>query len=274
MTLLQSILLGILQGLTEFLPISSSAHLILAQELLGLPEADLLFGVLVHLGTLIAVCTAFRTTIGTLFKSFFQMGKDCLHGRFSHMTQGESRRMIVLLFLSLLPLIPVYLWKDFIEPLLVSPLIAGICLTFNGLMLILCDMAPEGTKTAATMTRRDALFVGLIQSVAVFPGISRSGSTITAGLCRGLDRTYAASYSFILSLPTILGGALLELIDALSSGIDPHALPFYLAGMVAAALSGFAAIRLLQRILRSKRFVYFAIYSFIIGIVTILRTVF
>lgn len=274
MTFLQSILLGILQGLTEFLPISSSAHLILGQELFGLPEADLLYSVLVHVGTLIAVCVAFRSTIGELFKGVFQMGSDCLHGRFSHMTEGKSRRMVLLLLISLLPLIPVFLLKDFIEPLLISPLIAGICLTFNGLMLILCDMAPQGKKTAETMTRGDALFVGLIQSVAVFPGISRSGSTITAGLCRGLDRSYAASYSFILSLPTILGGALLELIDALSVGIDPHALPVYLAGMIAAALSGFAAIRLLQRVLHSKRFVYFAIYSFIIGIITILRTVF
>lgn len=272
MTVLQSILLGVIQGLTEFLPVSSSAHLILGQELFGTEEPDLLFSVLVHLGTLLAVLVAFRNTIRPLFAEALCMGRDLLKGRTDRDRGQSSRRMIFFLLLSLVPLLAIYPLKSFLDPFLVSPLITGICLIFNAFVLILCDLKSTGSKTSLTMTWKDSLFVGIIQCIAILPGLSRSGSTITAGVCRGLDRNYAAEYSFILSIPTILAGAVLELADALNKGVDPGKIPVYLAGMTSAALAGFGAIRLLQHILKSKRFIYFALYSLAVGITAVFWT--
>ena len=266
MSALQGLLLGLLQGLTEFLPVSSSAHLILFQDWFGISEPDLLFSVLVHLGTLAAIFIAFRKTIASLFGEVIQLGKKAVTGKVSFRESSEQRKLLFWLLLSLIPLFFVYPFKSLFDPLLVSPLIAGICLLFNSFVLLLCDMAPSGKKTADETTWFDALFVGVMQCAAILPGLSRSGTTITAGICRGMKRSFAAKYSFLLSIPTILGGALLELIDALKEGIDPANLPAYLIGMGAAALSGLLALRLLKKILRSKRFVYFALYTFAIGI--------
>lgn len=273
MTVLQSILLGLLQGLTEFLPVSSSAHLILAQKLFGIEEPELLFSVLIHLGTLLAVFAAFRKQINGLIREVFCTGKDLLTGNFSVKRASPHRKTLLGLLVSLIPLLLIYPIKNILDPLLISPLVAGICLLFNALVLILCDTVRNSTKTAETMTWKDALFVGLVQCVAILPGLSRSGATVTAGVCRGFDRSYAAQYSFLLSIPTILGGAVLELADALSMGIDPQKIPVYLVGTATAALSGFGAIRLLEWLLKSKRFVYFAFYSFAVGIAAILWTV-
>lgn len=275
MTFLQSLLLGLIQGLTEFLPISSSAHLVIAQTIFGLNsagEADLMFSVMVHLGTLAAVMLAFRKTIGRLFREVFRTAGDLCTRKFSWQQAGPTRRMLIFLIVSLLPLFVVYPFSSKLDPFLNSTLVVGICLIFNSFILILSDMAPERMKTAKTMNWKDALFVGVIQCVAILPGISRSGSTITAGLSCGMKRSYAAKYSFILSIPTILGGALLEILDAVKTGIDTSLIPVYLTGMIAAAVSGFFAIKLLQMILKSKRFVWFAVYCFLAGVGTLIWT--
>lgn len=269
-----ALLLGLLQGLTEFLPISSSAHLLLTQKFFGYEEGDLLFSVTVHLGTLIAVCIAFRKTVKELFFEVFRTGKDLITLRISPAKASSSRRLLGLLILSLIPLFIVYPFKGYLDPLLVSPLIGGICLIFNGLILLLCDMVPAGSKTAKTAKVTDALFVGVVQCVALLPGISRSGSTITAGVCQGMKRSFAAKYSFLLSIPTILGGAILEFAEAWGEGIDPSKIPLYLTAMAGAALAGLGAILLLKKVLKSKGFHYFAIYSFILGMVTVLTEVF
>lgn len=269
MTFLQSLLLGLVQGLSEFLPVSSSAHLILLQEFFGIngaEDADLLFSVLVHLGTLIAVFIAFRKTIWELILEAIRLVKDLFTKKFSWKEAKSARRMLIFLILSLLPLFVIYPIKSVLDPLLVSPVIAGICLIFNGAILFLADFAQNLSKNANTMTWKDALYIGCIQCVAVLPGISRSGSTITAGLTCGLKRSYAAKYSFILSIPTILGGAVLEIADAVGSGIDPSKIPVYLVGMITAMISGFFAIKLLQYILKSKRFLYFSVYCLVLGI--------
>ena len=266
MSLLQAILLGLLQGLTEFLPVSSSAHLLLAQRWLGVDSADLTFSVAVHLGTLFAVFVSFRKEIGGLCRTVFT-------GRIFLRPKEEPSRLFWLLILSLLPLFLIYPFKDFLDPLLLSPTVAGICLLFNGLILLLCDLAPSGRKTADTMRKKDALFVGILQGFALLPGLSRSGTTVTAGVCRGLDRSFAAQSSFLLSIPTILGGALLEGLDAWSAGLNAALLLPCFWGMLAAALSGFCAITLLKYLLRSKKFFYFALYTFALGVITLVGEV-
>lgn len=263
MSILQGILLGLLQGLTEFLPVSSSAHLLLVQDWLGLTAPQLTFSVAVHLGTLSAVLFSFRKEIGGLCRTVFT-------GRIFLRPKEERSRLFWLLLLSLLPLLLIYPFKDFLDPLLLSPTVAGICLLFNGLILLLCDLVPSGGKTAGEMKKRDALFIGLLQSVALLPGLSRSGTTVTAGLCRGLDRSFAAQYSFLLSIPTILGGAVLEGWKVLEAGLEPSVLLPCLWGTVAAALSGFCAISLLKYLLRSKKFFYFALYTFALGVIALL----
>ena len=276
MSFWQALLLGIVQGLTEFLPVSSSGHLIIFQEIFGLSgtgETDLLFDVLVHVGTLIAVVVAFRKTLWRLIREFFKMIRDIFTRKFSWKEAGAPRRMIVWLILSLLPLFAVLLFKDKIDPLLTSTLVVGVCLIFNAVILLLADMAPKGHKTAKEMTWKDALFVGIIQCVGILPGISRSGSTITAGVTSGMKRSFAAKYSFILSIPTILGAAILQIADAVSIGIDASRIPVYLVGMAAAAVSGYFAIRLLQYLLKSKRFVIFSVYCLVVGIAVLIWTV-
>ena len=273
MSFVSSLLLGFLQGLTEFLPVSSSAHLLLAQKFFGYEQNDLLMNVTVHLGTLTAVCIAFRSEVKELFYEFFRVGKDLFTHRISGQKKTVSRKLLFRLTISLIPLLLVYPFKGYITPLLLSPLTAGICLIFNGLILLLCDTVPVGKKTAETVTAKDALFVGAVQCVALLPGISRSGSTVTAGVCRGMERSFAVKYSFLLSVPTILGGGILELADALNAGVDPAKIPFYSVATVAAALSGWGAVTLLKKILKSKGFYYFAIYSFVLGAVTVLTEV-
>lgn len=263
MTILRAVLLGLLQGLTEFLPVSSSAHLLLAQNWQGSDAPQLTFSMAVHLGTLFAVCLSFRREIGELCGAVFT-------GSIFRRPKEEQSRLFWLLFLSLLPLLLIYPFNDLLDPLLLSPSVAGICLLFNGLILLLCDLAPSGSKTAGNMKKRDALFVGILQGFALLPGLSRSGTTVTAGVCRGLDRAFAAKFSFLLSIPTILGGALSEGLEVLETGLDPAFLVPCLWGTAAAALSGFCAISLLKYLLRSKKFFYFALYTFALGVITLL----
>lgn len=277
MTIIQSLLLGLIQGLTEFLPISSSAHLVLAQTVFGLSpdgEADLLFNILVHIGTLAAVCVAFRKLLLRLFADGIRMLQQIFTGKFHWKKASSGKRMIVFLIVSLLPLLVVYPLRELLEPIMSSVLCVGIALIFNAGILLISDFAPEGKKTPADMRFSDAIFVGAIQAAAVIPGISRSGSTITAGISCRLKRSFAAKYSFILSIPTILAAAVLEIVDAVQVGIHVSAIPVYLVGMLAAAVSGFFAIKLLQYLLKSKKFVIFAAYSLIVGVGAILWSFF
>lgn len=270
MSYLQAIILGLVQGLAEFLPISSSGHLKLFQKLLGLPnlEADyIFFDVLLHLGTLLAVLVVYRKIIGRLLREFFTM----LHLR--QPRRGETpdrplRRMIALLIISLLPLFAVLPIKDTLEAMGGNFLVVGVMLLLTGLALYACDRLPRGKKDEKEMTIWDSLFIGVAQCLAVMPGLSRSGMTISAGAARGLDRSYAVQFSFVMSIPTVLAAVLLELADAIRAGIDTAMLPKYLVGVAVAALSGIAAMRFLQIIAKRNRFGGFAYYCWGAGILS------
>ena len=181
---------------------------------------------------------------------------------------GPTRRMIVLLIVSLLPLFVILPLKSRLEKLGSNYLIVGIMLIITGLALYLCDHIPRGKKTEREMTIWDALVVGAAQAIAVMPGLSRSGMTISAGSARGLDRSYAVQFSFLMSIPTILAAVLLQLIDAVKAGIDASLLPKYLVGVVIAAVSGVASMRFLQFIARRSRFGGFAYYCWGAGILS------
>lgn len=270
MSYLQAIILGLVQGIAEFLPISSSGHLKLCEKLLGLPNVEtdyIFFDVLLHLGTLIAVFIVYHRVIWDLLKEFLAM----LHIRQyrpGETPDGPKRRMIVLLIASLLPLFLVLPLKGVLESLGGNYLVVGLMLLLTGLCLYVCDHLPRGKKDEREMTLWDSILIGLAQACAVMPGLSRSGMTICAGSARGLDRSYAVQFSFLMSIPTILAAVVLQLVDALQVGIDTALLPKYLVGVAVAALSGIAAMRFLQFIAKRSRFGGFAYYCWGAGVLS------
>ena len=270
MTYLQAIILGLVQGIAEFLPISSSGHLKIFEKLLGLPNLEtdyIFFDVLLHLGTLIAVLIVYHRVIARLLREAFTM-VHIRQARPGEEPDGPMRRMIVLILVSLLPLFVILPIKDHLEKLGSNYLVVGLMLMVTGLALYLCDHFPKGKKTEREMTIWDALIVGVAQACAVMPGLSRSGMTISAGSARGLDRSFAVQFSFLMSIPTIIAAVLLQLIDAVKAGIDASLLPKYLVGVVIAAASGVASMRLLQFIARRSRFGGFAYYCWGAGILS------
>ena len=272
MSYISAIILGLVQGVAEFLPISSSGHLSLFQHFFQLTDVEhdhMFFDVLLHLGTLVAVFFAYRRDIGELLREFFSM----IHLR--KLPQGQTpdipaRRMILMIIVATLPLLLVFPIKDRVELLYQNTFFIAFALVLTGTLLFVSDRMPRGHKTAGTATMTDALLVGLAQAVAVVPGLSRSGTTISAGMARGFDRTYAVKFSFLMSIPAVLGANILSIVDAVKTGIDPSLLPMYLVGVVVAMVSGYASISLLRFIARKGRFGGFAYYCWGAGLVTLI----
>lgn len=273
MTILEAILQGIIQGLTEFLPVSSSGHLSVFQHLFGINgESGVSFTLVLHLGTLIAVFVAFWDRIKKLIIEFFRMVKDIFTGKFKWKTMNAERRMIVMIVISILPLFGFYIFKDFFEGLSTDASIiaegAGFLYTSGLLFLSTSKACSNGTHTCGQLSARAAVFIGVFQGIALVPGISRSGSTISAGLIMGLKREEAVDYSFILGIPVILAGALLELKDLGGSGESVNAVPL-LIGFAVSAVAGYLAIRLIKLLVVSDKFRIFAYYTLIIGIIVL-----
>ena len=249
MNIIESIVLGIIQGLTEFLPISSSGHLALAQKMFGMQNAGFFLEALLHIGTLVAVFIAFRKLIAGLFKALFTMMGKIFRGKFSLKNAEPCERMLLMLIVSCLPLFVALIFKDKAEMLKDSLWTVGAALIVNSVILFVCDRLPDRKKDASNMGIGNSLAVGFMQAVAIIPGISRSGSTITAGVASGLDREFAAQYTFILSIPTILAGAAVSFKDAVAeNAIIAQDIPAYIVGVVVSGVVGFFAIRLLQYI--------------------------
>ena len=272
MTIFDAIVQAIIQGLTEFLPVSSSGHLKLYQAITGqtVEEGTFLL-VILHLGTLVAVCIAFWDTIWALIKEFFVMIKDIFTGKFKWKTMNPERRMIVMLVISLLMLVPFYFFKDKFEN--VSLPILGCCFLFTSIELFFASRIRNTKKTAGDITVLDAIIIGLFQCVALFPGVSRSGSTISGGLFRGLEKETAVRYSFILGIPAILGGCLVELKDLLEGEIEVAIVPTII-GFVVAAIVGILAIKLVKWLIKSDNFIVFSIYTLLVSIGTFAYVIF
>ena len=274
MNIIESIVLGIIQGLTEFLPISSSGHLALAQKMFGMQNAGFFLEALLHIGTLVAVFIAFRKLIAGLFKALFTMMGKIFRGKFSLKNAEPCERMLLMLIVSCLPLFVALIFKDKAEMLKDSLWAVGAALIVNSVILFVCDRLPDRKKDDSNMGVGNSLAVGFMQAVAIIPGISRSGSTITAGVASGLDREFAAQYTFILSIPTILAGAAVSFKDAVAeNAIIAQDIPAYIVGVVVSGVVGFLAIRLLQYILKSKKFIIFSVYSFVVGAAAIIFSI-
>lgn len=271
MNFLNAILQGIIQGLTEFLPVSSSGHLSLFQHFTGQSgEASGLFSILLHLGTLVAVCIAFWGTIWKMLLAFFGMIADLFKGKFSFKTQDPDRRMVFMVIVGLLPLLVFFFVRDFYTSLATDNdiIVEGFCFLLTAALLFMADHLVPGKKTAGSMRTRDALLVGTMQGIAPLPGLSRSGSTISAGIFAGLDREFAVAYSFILGIPAVLGANVFEVKDALQAGLD-ISVPAALVGMAIAAVVGFFAIKLVRKLAKSGNFKVFTWYTAILGAITV-----
>ena len=273
MSILEAIILGLVQGIAEFLPISSSGHLAILQNLFNMSDIEgghMLFDVLLHFGTLVAICFMYWTDI----KSMFTQTVDLFTGR-SPAPAGQRRqypaaRMFMLIIAATLPLVLILPVHKYIEALSNSTIYVGIALILTGCMLFVSDRMANGTKTEKNMLFKDALIIGLCQCAATLPGLSRSGTTITAGIATGHDRSYAVKFSLLMSIPAVLGATVLELVDAIKAGIDASLIPAYLFGMIAAMVSGVLAIGLLKLVAKKTRFGGFAYYCWVVGVLTII----
>jgi undecaprenyl-diphosphatase len=268
MTLLQSILLGIIQGLTEFLPISSSAHLVIAPYLLGwhIPAQEgFIFDVLVQLGTLLAVIIYFRKD---LYRIIVAVINGLIHRR--PFLDPMSRLGWMLVLATIPAVIAGALLKNLVERAFASPVAAAIFLLGTAGLLVIAEWVGKRTRQFESITWMDALIVGLFQVVSLLPGISRSGSTIAGGMVRNIDRPSAARFSFLMSVPVMLGAGALALVDLIKQPNFTVQIPTLLAGFIISAIVGYLAIRWLLAYLVRRPLYIFAIYCLAVSITVFL----
>ncbi len=291
MTIFEAIIQGIIQGATEFLPVSSSGHLSISKHLFGIELPGILFDVMLHLGTLIAVVFVYRELIWRLIKEFCSLCVDVVHGRFKWSEMNHDRRLIFMLIFGLLPLFLLFLpipgtgldIKGLSEMLGSDSdiVVEGLALLVTSALLFSGIYANKRVKETRTRTdasgRRvksngrkkihtvDAILIGLTQCLAaVFPGLSRSGSTLSVGLLRGINQQTALDYSFVLGIPSIAAAALVSLLDMGEQANAVGAGPL-IAGVLTAAIVGFLAIKLLRWIVTTNKLHIFAFYTLIVG---------
>ena len=271
MTYLKAILMGLVQGVAEFLPISSSGHLAIARNLLNVEGAGAIpefFDVLLHLGTLIAVFAAYWRDICDMVVEFFR-GIGDLARHSTPTPVPPARRLVLLIVIGTLPLFAVLPIRKAVQGLGDNMYFVGAALICTGILLFLCDRVRKGHKTERNARWTDALLVGVGQAVATLPGVSRSGMTITAGCFVGYERRFAVRFSFLLSIPAVLGANILSIKDAAAAGINGAEVPMYLVGVAVAAATGYLCIRLLKFIAEKGRFGAFAYYCWAVGVLTL-----
>lgn len=283
MSLLEAILMGVIQGLTEFLPVSSSGHLALFKELFKIDlESGMLFDIMLHLGTLAAVFIAYFKDIRKLIIEGFSILLDCganivlfirnkIHKEnnlYRHIVSNAYRKFVMLVIVSTIPTgIIGYAAKDLVEVVSGILIVPGVCLIITSVLLFIADKYNEGTKTPKQVSYNNAFIIGICQGIATLPGISRSGTTITACLVSGFDKKFAVKYSFIMSIPAILGAAILELKDIGGVTFTPMEIINYAVGTLIAGIVGYVSIKTMLVVVRKKKFKFFAIYCLLVGII-------
>lgn len=300
MSLLEAIFMGIIQGLTEFLPVSSSGHLSMFKILFHVnTETGMLFDVLLHVGTLAAVCAVFYRDIIRLItegiaifkntavnfgifcrngflrlKNVFRKEKlrteELQLGTYHRIVNSSYRKFVMLIIVSTIPTgIIGVLGRDVVEMASELLLVPGICLVITAILLFVADFIKDGEKGPKRISYFHAFIIGIVQGIATLPGISRSGATITACLLCGFNRAFAVKYSFLMSIPAVLGAMILELFDVAELALTAGEIAVYAAGMVMAAVVGYICIKTMLVVVRKKKFKFFAIYCLLAGILSI-----
>ena len=285
MSLLQAIFLGIVQGLTEFLPVSSSGHLSIIQNIFHIDTGgnSVLFDVLLHVGTLVVVFLVYWKDICKLVIEFVRMMGDVLHNAkellLNHSEEKDYRRIVrtnyrkfaVLIIVSTIPTgLMGYFGEKLIKDASSGLLVPGICLIITSILLFLSDKVQNCWKIPKDVSYAEGVMIGIAQGFATLPGLSRSGTTISACTFLGLERKFAVKYSFILSIPAILGAAVLELSDISSETLSAGLVTNYAAGMLAAAIVGYLAISVMLPLVQKKKMKYFSVYCLAAGILAII----
>lgn len=297
MKIFEAVIQGIVQGFTEFLPISSSGHLLMSQHILGVQENNLFFNVMLHLGTLLAVLAVYYKTVIKLIIAFFEIIKNIFTGKFKFKELNNDQNMVIMLIIGLIPLFLLFLpvpgsdtnIKGVAEELASDKniILVGISLVLTSVLLKAGISKTKSIKFRYARIREgntqeiwdgrkkfnimDAVWVGVTQFVAaIFPGLSRSGSTLSAGLLRGINRQTALDYSFILGIPAIIAAAVLEFKDAYEVGaVSSVGLVPVLIGMAVSAFVGFLSIILFKWLLKTDKMMIFVVYTFIVGLAAI-----
>jgi undecaprenyl-diphosphatase len=290
MDLLNAIIMGLVQGIAEFLPVSSSGHLAIMKHILHMEETGLFFDVLLHLGTLIAIFIAFWkdilelivegfriigdffVNVGRVISNFFRLVSGTKKKReYKRIITTPYRRFVMLIIVSTIPTAFIgVVFEDAIDFVSTTLLVPGLCLILTGILLSIADRVKTGKKTEENVSYTEAGAIGLAQGIATFPGLSRSGTTITACLLAGFDRDFAVKYSFIMSIPAVLGAAVLKMKDFSMASVTQTDLMNYMIGTIVAAVVGFISIKTMLVIVRGKKFKYFAYYCFVIGVIAVI----
>ena len=273
MDIIQGIIIGIVQGLTEFLPVSSSAHLVFIQNILGV-ESSLAFDTFLHLGTLIAVLWFFRYDIIKMLSAWILSLQDLIQGRFREGFYSDTyKRLAWYVILATIPVgIVGVLFEDSVDALFSGALyVPAFFLFVTGTILYLSQRMASGNINLNNITKKEALWMGLGQACAILPGLSRSGTTIAAGLTIGLDKEFAAKFSFILSIPAILGAFILQAKD-IGSAMDANFLPVFL-GFIASIIAGYLAIKWMLDLIKNRSLDIFAYYCWVVGIVVFMGSI-
>ncbi|MBC8569067.1 undecaprenyl-diphosphate phosphatase [Mogibacterium sp. NSJ-24] len=271
MTYIQGIILGLAQGLSEFLPISSSGHLALLQYFFGISSENVLpFAVLLHLGTLISVFIVYWKDIVALVKELGAVIKDIFTGKGLRINANPTRRLGFMIIVATIPTAIIgLLFNDLFNAMYLSLIAIGIGLLITGTILVIAERMGRNSKGIKEMKFRNAFFVGLMQGVAICPGISRSGSTLFGGLISGLNREFAVKFAFLISIPSILGSVIVEAPDAFKAGMDMSLIGPVVVGVLVSALSGLFAIKAMIKLVSNKNLMGFSVYTWALGIVVI-----
>ena len=270
MSFLVAVLLGLVQGITEFLPVSSSGHLALLHNIFHIEEADLMLDAMLHLGTLLAIFFGCKSDVRSMFRGGFGllgMGRD---GRSRTPKARARKRLALYVLVGTLPLILVLPLRGILERLSGSSVFIGGMLLVMGLILYLAERYGRARKDYQRVSLLDILLVGLGQAVAVIPGISRTGTTVSVGMLRGFHRPFSVKFALLLSVPSVIGDICLTLWDGVQQGFEPGMLPAYVVGMIFAMVSGYFTIRILRWTVARGRFGGFAYYCWGTGIVALL----
>ena len=276
MSYIEAIILGLVQGLGEFLPISSSGHLALLQNLFGIEgEQILFFAVMLHLGTLVSVFICYWKDICELVVELFVTIKDLCIGKGLQLQERPVRKLGVMIIVATIPTAVIgILFNDMFESFYGSFVAIGIGFLFTGIIMFLAERMGSAKKEIGEMGFGTAVLVGVMQGIAICPGVSRSGSTLVGGLATGLKREFAVRFAFLISIPSILGSVVLEVPDALEQGIDAALLGPIVAGMIVAAISGYAAIKGMIKLVSKGKLSYFSYYVWALGAFTVIYGLF
>ena len=272
MSIWNAIVLGLVQGIAEFLPISSSGHLSIMNNLFDMSTVDnghIFFDVLLHFGTLSSIFVVYWQDIAQMVREVLGVvNLGPLAGQ--PQKRYPAARLFLMIIFATIPMLLVVPIKDLIEALFYQNIFIGVMLILTGCTLYVSDRMQQGGKTERNITVLDAVIIGLCQCVAAIPGLSRSGVTITAGIASGLRRDFAVRFSFLMFIPAVLGASILSLADAVKKGINPLSVPAYLIGMVAAMISGIITISIFRRIFDNGKFGGFSYYCWVMGVLSII----